>query len=187
MKRKSRKERIFEYYQNPKYCLTCGNILHIKDNENTTEVKRRKFCNKTCSAKTLNLGVRRNYKGGETNLCLCGEQKQKKSQKCVSCKKKEYDNLSLATILKDGKYSSTKLTNVRRRARQILLESNKIKHCSLCEHSDFDTIVEACHIKSIMSFDLQSLVLEINDINNLVWLCPSHHALYDKGLIKLKI
>lgn len=44
---------------------------------------------------------------------------------------------------------------------------------------------EVCHIKPVNGFSDESLVSEINDINNLVALCPNHHWEFDHGLLQL--
>ena len=46
-------------------------------------------------------------------------------------------------------------------------------------------ILEVHHLKGILQFDEDTLIKEINSEDNLVWLCPNHHAMLEKGLIKL--
>ena len=41
--------------------------------------------------------------------------------------------------------------------------------------------IEIAHIKGVSEFSDDSLVSEINDINNLVALCPNHHWEFDSG------
>ena len=41
-------------------------------------------------------------------------------------------------------------------------------------------------IKLITDFDEHTKISEINSLDNLVWLCPNHHAMLEKGLIKLE-
>lgn len=41
------------------------------------------------------------------------------------------------------------------------------------------------HIKAVSEFSDDTLISEINDINNLVGLCPNHHWEYDHGLLNL--
>lgn len=54
-----------------------------------------------------------------------------------------------------------------------------------CNDESLIHILQVCHIKGIMSFDKTAKLKEVNDLKNLVWMCPNHHALFDKGLIKL--
>ena len=41
------------------------------------------------------------------------------------------------------------------------------------------------HIKAVSDYDNDTLISEINDINNLVALCPNHHWEYDNNLLDL--
>ena len=54
-----------------------------------------------------------------------------------------------------------------------------------CHNHEFDDILEVHHLKGILEFDRSATVAEINDINNLVWLCPNHHKMLEMGLITL--
>jgi len=37
-----------------------------------------------------------------------------------------------------------------------------------------------------LEFDKNATIEEINNINNIVWLCPNHHRMLELGLIKLE-
>lgn len=43
-----------EYLLNPNKCKFCGNIILIKDGQRPSEVKKKKFCNSSCSSKYNN-------------------------------------------------------------------------------------------------------------------------------------
>jgi predicted restriction endonuclease len=60
-----------------------------------------------------------------------------------------------------------------------------MKSVSGCEVCGYNTHVEVCHIKSVSSFSDDTLITEINSIDNLVGLCPNHHWEFDNGKIKL--
>ena len=79
-----------------------------------------------------------------------------------------------------------KYSLVRRYAREVMNNSTKEKTCILCKDNIFDEVVEVCHIKGIATFPNNTLLTTVNNLNNLVYLCPSHHKLFDKGLIKIK-
>lgn len=55
-----------------------------------------------------------------------------------------------------------------------------------CSNCGYDKHVEVCHIKSISSFNNESKISEINDISNLILLCPNCHWELDNGILKLK-
>jgi predicted restriction endonuclease len=54
--------------------------------------------------------------------------------------------------------------------------------CSICR---YDKYTEVCHIKAVSSFSDNATILEINNISNLISLCPNHHWEYDHGILKL--
>ncbi len=56
------------------------------------------------------------------------------------------------------------------------------KECQIC---GFDVVVEVCHIKAIAGFPETALMGEVNSLDNLVYLCPNHHAMFDKQLIDI--
>lgn len=43
-----------------------------------------------------------------------------------------------------------------------------------------------CHIRAVSDFSDDALISEINDISNLIALCPNHHYEYDAGILDLK-
>lgn len=71
-------------------------------------------------------------------------------------------------------------------ARRVLESSEREKVCQYCHNHEFDAILEVHHLKGILEFDEDTLIKEINNENNLVWLCPNHHIMLEKGLISLE-
>jgi hypothetical protein len=57
----SRNKLLKQYNENPNKCLFCGNDILAKENERIYEVKKRKFCSKSCSAKYNNAHRDENY------------------------------------------------------------------------------------------------------------------------------
>lgn len=47
---KSRIDALEKYYKNPVKCKNCGSIIKVPSNVKITEVRRKKFCNSSCSA-----------------------------------------------------------------------------------------------------------------------------------------
>ena len=60
----------------------------------------------------------------------------------------------------------------------LLQESGREPKCAICGFSEH---VEACHIKPISSFPLDTKIREVNDSGNLIYLCPNHRILLDRG------
>lgn len=56
------------------------------------------------------------------------------------------------------------------------------KKCKACGYS---LHVEVCHIKPIKEFVDTSLIKEINDLKNLIYLCPNCHWEFDHNRLSL--
>ncbi len=69
-------------------------------------------------------------------------------------------------------------TAIRKLADIVFQNSNKPKECAICSYNKH---IEIAHIKGVSEFSDDSLVSEINDINNLVALCPNHHWEFDNN------
>lgn len=120
-----------------------------------------------------------------TKICSCGSNKYITSDVCGTCTNKVKRKLIVDRTLSDFEKTyknNSRYFTVRKYARIALIESGIKKECKICGFNDY---VEACHIKSISSFTKDTLVSEVNNINNLVYLCPNHHVMLDKGLITL--
>lgn len=57
------------------------------------------------------------------------------------------------------------------------------KKCTAC---GFGLVVQVCHVKALSAFEETELVGACNAKENLVYLCPNHHALLDKGLLQIQ-
>jgi len=78
--------------------------------------------------------------------------------------------------------AKAKHNDIRTWARRIMERSGQEKRCDICA---FKVVVEVCHLKAIKEFPQTALMSEVNSLTNLVYLCPNHHAMLDKGLLKL--
>ena len=63
-------------------------------------------------------------------------------------------------------------SSIRKDAERTIEKLNVEKKCFLCDYKKY---IEIAHIKSVSSFSDDSLILDINSINNLIYLCPNHH------------
>lgn len=133
------------------------------------------------------------FKGGRYghDICpICGREKWTKSELCKSCNnEKKRNNIKKRTLGSyiDGKtYLTTKCGEIRKDARRTIEESKKEKVCAYCHNHEFDDILEVHHLKGILEFDKSATIGEINNEDNLVWLCPNHHKMLEMGLIKLE-
>lgn len=67
-------------------------------------------------------------------------------------------------------------SSIRKNATDTYKNSDKPKCCLVCGYSK---TYEVAHIKGVADFNGNSLISEINDISNLIALCPNHHWEYD--------
>lgn len=56
------------------------------------------------------------------------------------------------------------------------------KECSVCGYNKH---YEVAHIKAISSYSEDALISEINEISNLIALCPNHHWEFDNNIINV--
>ena len=132
----------------------------------------------------------KDYQPTNTTCPVCGGLKSPYSDKCYKCENEQKTNMLLERTLGDflsdeDKYKTHKCSTIRKSARRIMENSGIEKKCYFCKDHEFDSIIEVHHIKGIMTFPLDAKIKEINDLNNLIWVCPNHHKMLEKGLIKL--
>ena len=187
---KLRKEALDRYYSNPNICLYCNSIIEVKLKQKIQEVRRKKFCSSSCSARHNNPSRRTtpstikckhcgdevnntNYKRKYCDKCYTKRKYiKKKNESCLNISKKEHFQ---------GKYYFRARSLICGNARRVYRNNNGSKKCIVC---GYDKYTEVCHIKSVSSFSDDTLVSEINNFNNLVALCPNHHWEYDHGILK---
>lgn len=116
------------------------------------------------------------------DVCSCGRPKSIIAERCVECENKLRRERLLSRTLQEVKDATSNKNNpyhiVRCQARKLLEESGREQKCAICGFSEY---VEACHIKAISSFPLDTKIRDVNNLNNLVYLCPNHHILLDRN------
>jgi hypothetical protein len=68
----------------------------------------------------------------------------------------------------------------RSQARRTALASPVPQACAICGYAKH---VDCCHIKPVASFRDGTEAHKINALNNLTWLCPSHHWELDHHML----
>ena len=156
-------------------CLHCGQ-----------ETTNPKFCTRSCAASYNNrLYIKR--PSLKTTCPDCGGRKRADALRCHHCKVVCNLGVQLSRTLEDCTYpgpASVRWSHVRKVARRVLKLSGRSEACVVC---GFDIAVECCHIIPISSFPDDVLLSEVNSLSNLVYLCPNHHLMFDRGLIDLAI
>jgi len=140
------------------------------------------FCDKSCAAKYNN---RIHPKKPSARQCECGKKVSRSTNLCMECYKKKhatFNNKPLGAVVKEG-IGPNKYAYIRTLARRCYKEASFPKICCLCGYSKH---VEICHKKDIASFSSDTLVREVNRLDNLTALCRNCHWEFDNGLVHLR-
>ena len=172
-----------EYNNNPNICLYCRTPILCNDSKQLYKKKKKKFCNHSCSAKYNN--SRRPKKQYFCEKCnnLIGEGEQFSRRKlCDKCNPNivDWSKKTYKEIKDQRDYQLN--SRVRELAR---IKYNKYHPQHKCEICGYDKHIEIHHIKGISTFNDDATIDEINDISNLIGLCPNHHWEVENGLIDI--
>lgn len=159
-----REKAIEEYYKKPNHCLFCGMVICVGKYK-VSYIKSKKFCSQSCGAKFNN---KTRYKG--------------KKQKLEKKKIIKIDFLTKKELFDRRKNYQSARGSIQTRSIKVYNESDKPKCCFIC---GYGIVYHVAHIKSVSSFDNSCFIYEINSLDNLVALCPNHHAEFDLGLIEI--
>lgn len=173
---KSRVDALCRYYKNPGVCKNCNKTIKVGLDQTVQDAKVKKFCSHSCSS-TYNNSRRPRKK---YYCSKCNNEMWKTAKLCRRCMIKSTIDIMAKTFL--FQYSKHKYNEVRRQARKYMNYLNIEKKCLVC---GFDICVDVAHIKKITDFNSASLIGEVNNRNNLVYLCPNHHAMLDRGLLDI--
>ncbi len=190
-----RERAISTYLENPNHCLFCGLIILIPPNAKVNEIRRKKFCNRSCAAKYTNrnripLFLTQNKEGncqncGKSiiyNKCLSGKgyfPRRYCNTCCLIKRLRGRQMVQFATkgeLLEKSKNWQSARSMLRRHAQRNYLLSDKAKVCQIC---GYDKYIEICHIKSVKFFSNDTPLSTINHLDNLIALCPNHHWEHD--------
>lgn len=174
-------------------CSECGKKKNIRVSEYNKSDSKVFFCDSSCAAKYNNRKYPKRHTLHKEECPICGGFKNLRSYLCRACSIKAKQNVQdkeLGFYIGYGeerlKYITSKCQSIRKDAKRVLTEDKeREKVCAYCKNHEFDDILEVHHLKPISSFDEHTKIKEINDKSNLVWLCPNHHAMLEKGLISL--
>lgn len=153
-----------EYWKNPKLCKCCNNPLSF-------EQKRNDFCSRSCSASFNNKNTVHNING------INGTKPKEDIVKPIKDLIKDKNKKLMFELSKS--WQSARST-IRKDACKVFNSSNKERKCMVCGYTNH---IEIAHIKAVSEFGDDSTLKEINNIDNLIGLCPNHHWEYDNGLL----
>lgn len=140
------------------------------------------FCSLSCAASFNNRKFPKKKTAKPKSCKHCRVQIFGRRTTCDDCNPScvDWSRLTLSELKVRAKYQHS--ARVRQVARNIYRQSDRPKHCVIC---GYDKHYEVCHIKPIQEFSDITSIATINDLNNLVALCPNHHWEFDHGLLTL--
>lgn len=163
------KKSIDNYNLNPNKCEYCGEKIELKPNQKVSVIRKKRFCDSSCSASFNN-----KKRIPEVKITDNIKRVNNPFNYVIGLTKEELKQ-------KKGVYYKFRSV-IRKHANYLFINSDKEKKCKVC---GYERHIEVCHIKPVSDFDGDTLITDINDLNNLVALCPNHHWEFDAGVIKI--
>lgn len=138
--------------------------------ERCKAANRKKFRPRTCTKCTIKYF----YEDGVNS-----------KRRCSDCLDKDTDYKSL-TIEEYASLVPNMANRIRSRISGFCRSWNSHLENESCQRCGYSTIIEFAHIKAVSLFDKKTATLgEINDENNVLILCPTHHAEFDRGILTI--
>lgn len=163
-------------------CHNCG----VEFNKQPGQVKKspNHFCSKSCAAKRNNQITPKRQPSGR---CVSCNRIILASQKYCSreCRLKT-TSVQHTTTIGDYRKQHSKRNfhvNIRKQSRYEYMRSDKPKECFYCGYIKH---IDVCHIRDISDFPDDTLIKEVNHIDNLIALCPTHHWEFDHNCLDEK-
>lgn len=158
-----------EYLKNPNICLFCSNKILPKDKEKISDVRRKKFCNHSCSA----LFNRPKRKNKIYNCMNCNKELNKKGKYCSIKCQQEYEYIKYIDYWKKGLNNGMRgQTQVSDYIRRYLYKKYDNKCCE-CGWNKINPYTKKIPLE-IEHIDGNYLN---NSEKNLKLLCPNCHSL----------
>lgn len=150
-------------------CLNCGK-----------ETNNPKFCSRSCSTSFNNKKKEKVKRYCEQCGALIGEGVNCRRKLCDKCNPSivDWDEITIDELREKRQY----LIHSRIRELSRKKASKELRFCK-CAECGYNKHVEVCHIKAISDFTDNTPIEKINDLSNLVGLCPNHHWEFDNGLL----
>jgi hypothetical protein len=164
-----------------KPCHLCRKLVTRSPKEFARSTTGRIYCSRSCAATFNNHTMPKRAKS--TRCTTCQVPIRWGYRRCKACHEAQR-RLDQKTLLEAtlGRRDASRYTGVRSHARKVYAESGKPKQCAVCGYSKH---VEICHIRDISTYPMETPVIEINAVSNLVALCPNHHWELDRGLLEV--
>ena len=111
------------------------------------------------------------------------EQEKRQQEKVLSEKPSSVSIRTKQELFTNSKNWQCARSIIQRLARKVYKNSEKPKRCI---HCGYDKHYEVCHIKSVSEFEDNATILNINQIENLIALCPNCHWEFDNGCLTIE-
>lgn len=187
-----RQKSIERYYLNPNCCGFCKKVIAHKVGQKVADTRKKKYCNHSCTAKSTNASPKRKKVGRLCPTCksLVYSIRSKngnywRSKYCKPCKstKDRVDNLGLKTkgqLFRECKNWQSARSTIRGHAHRAYVRSGRPL---ICENCGYKRHAEIAHRISVSSFIDETPISIINDLLNLMALCPTHHWEQENGFV----
>ena len=136
------------------------------------KTKNPKFCSRSCAAVYNNKRFPKRKKRRKYFCKICDLEVSYRQQYCKTCSPNYKDWTTITIRECQNKRTYQLSSRIRDLARREYCKSKRPQNCIFC---DYNKYFEVHHIKAIEEFDLDTPISEVNNINNLVALCPNHH------------
>lgn len=145
-----------------------------------------KYCSRSCAVSINNIASPKRTKTVKRNCKYCGEFLGSGccgSRVCEDCNKNCVDWSTITLSEFRMKYDTLGFhARLRDLARRSYKSAGLPRKCFVC---GYDKHIQVCHVVGVSQFPSTASITEVNNIANLVALCPNHHWEYDKGLFTL--
>lgn len=151
-------------------CLLCNSIII----RTPSQVINNVFCSKKCSVTFNNkLSPKRKRKIYYCKICNT-EVKSRRKYCSIVCNPRlnDYSTLTLKDLKLRFPHILRFHSSIRDISRRVYFNSTSNRNYEKC---NYDKHIEVCHIKNLSFFSDSTLISEINNINNLIGLCPNCH------------
>lgn len=144
------------------------------------ETRNPRFCSRSCAAQQNNRLVPRRKPEG--SCFICKKAVPRRNRYCLEHRpqKKLDRSLPIGRIADRSDHPACRYARLRQDARRQYLVA-RAHRCSRC---GYDKHIEVCHKRPLSSFPLEATIAEVNDLANLVGLCPNCHWEFDHGLLQ---
>lgn len=101
---------------------------------------------------------------------------------CDTCIVIDFSKMTKGKLFNQRSTWQSARSTIRKHAYKVFSSSGRPSKCQIC---DYDKHIQVAHIQSVSIFANDTPISVINDICNLIALCPNHHWEYDHGLLAL--